>query len=184
MERNSYFNLFEYFLGQTDGWGLVEDRFEKTRRQFRVGIKGELKSGELYLTENFLFDDGECSKRTWKIRRVSGDRYLGRADDMCGEAEGKLMDNAIMWKYKMELPVNGKKWKLDFEDRMFLNTKEVVFNHSKLKKFGIKVATVTIFFRKKSKRKIQDRLIAENAPDLSCQQGEVTLSEVSAQKEI
>ena len=42
------FDLFQYFQGNTRGWGIVQDRGGTLKRQFVVDIKGEINpEGEL-----------------------------------------------------------------------------------------------------------------------------------------
>ncbi|MCU0972016.1 MAG: DUF3833 domain-containing protein, partial [Gammaproteobacteria bacterium] len=71
--------LEDYFLGKTRAWGIFQDRSGKLRRQFTVDIDGRLQDGELVLTEDFVYADGERSQRVWRIRRLDEHRYEGRA---------------------------------------------------------------------------------------------------------
>ncbi len=58
--------LFDYFLGETRGWGIVQDRKGVLLRQFEVDIEGIINErGELVLNEEFIWSDGEESTRTW-----------------------------------------------------------------------------------------------------------------------
>jgi hypothetical protein len=141
-------DLFAYFEGQTEAWGLVEDRFGKVRRQFQVAIQGTIEGDTLTLEENFVYDDGEKEQRIWTIKRTSRDRYEGTAGDVVGKAVGVAKGNALNWRYKMDLKIADGTWRVDFDDWMFLQTGDVMINRAAISKWGIEVAQVTIFFNR------------------------------------
>ena len=95
----------EYFAGETQAWGLFEDRFGTIRRQFSVDIVGTWDGEFLTLDEKFVFEDGERDRRIWKIRKTGDKTYTGTADDVIGEATGRASGNALNWRYQMDLKV-------------------------------------------------------------------------------
>ncbi len=58
-------DLFAFFDGRVEGWGLVEDRFGRLRRQFHVVIDGSIAGDELTLDEVFRYADGDVGERQW-----------------------------------------------------------------------------------------------------------------------
>lgn len=143
------FNLFEYFQGNTRGWGIFQDRGGNLKRQFVVDIKGTINtSGQLVLEEDFVWNDGEISKRVWTISRNSANNYTGTASDVVGEANGVSAGNALNWSYDLLLPVDGKTYKVSFDDWMFLQPDGVMLNRAKMSKFGFKLGEVFITFKK------------------------------------
>jgi hypothetical protein len=144
------FDLFQYFQGNTRGWGVFQDRSGALKRQFVVDIKGEVnKDGELVMTEDFVWNDGEISQRIWYIRKQDAHRYSGRAADVVGEAKGAAYGNALNWQYDLNLPVDGKVWQVHFDDWMYLQPDGVLLNRAKMSKFGFTLGEVTISFQKK-----------------------------------
>ncbi len=143
-------DLFQYFQGNTRGWGVFQDRSGALKRQFVVDIKGEVnKDGELVLTEDFVWNDGEISQRIWYIRKQDAHRYSGRAADVVGEAKGVAYGNALNWQYDLNLPVDGKVWQVHFDDWMYLQPDGVLLNRAKMSKFGFTLGEVTISFQKR-----------------------------------
>ncbi len=143
-------DLFQYFQGNTRGWGVFQDRSGALKRQFVVDIKGEVnKDGELVLTEDFVWNDGEISQRIWYIRKQDAHRYNGRAADVVGEAKGVAYGNALNWQYGLNLPVDGKVWQVHFDDWMYLQPDGVLLNRAKMSKFGFTLGEVTISFQKR-----------------------------------
>lgn len=142
-------DIFQYFQGKTEAWGMVQDRNGKLLRRFHVEISGNVLGATLTLNEHFVYDDGEKQQRVWHIRRVSSDSYEGTASDIEGVAKGKAAGNAFNWRYSMSVKANGSTWLLNFDDWMFLQDGTHLFNKTGMKKFGVTVGTVTLFFTRK-----------------------------------
>ncbi|MGR5543186.1 DUF3833 family protein, partial [Vibrio campbellii] len=75
--------------------------------------------------------------------------YTGKADDVIGEAKGKEHGNALYWEYEMALSVDGDVYHVTFEDWMYRQDERHMFNVAVIKKFGIEVGKVTLFFVKR-----------------------------------
>ena len=140
----------EYFAGDTQAWGLFEDRFGTIRRQFSVDIVGTWDGEFLTLDEKFVFEDGERDRRIWKIHKTGDKTYTGTADDVIGEATGRASGNALNWHYQMDLKVGTSTLRVRFDDWMFLQPSGVLLNRARVTKFGIEIGTVTLAFMKKA----------------------------------
>jgi hypothetical protein len=142
-------SLFNYFQGSTKGWGMVQDRKGELTRQFVVEIEGHLnEQGELVIDENFFWNDGEKSNRTWTIGKIDSHQYNGRASDIVNLAQGKSYGSVLNWQYTLNLKVDESTWKINFDDWMFLQPDNVLINKAEMKKFGFRVGEVTIVFVK------------------------------------
>ncbi len=142
------FRIEEYFAGKTRAWGIFQDRFGKLRRQFVVDIEGTWDGETLTLVEDFVYDDGEIERRTWKIHKTGEHSYEGTADGVIGVAEGKGYGNALNWHYRFALKVGDSTWNVTFDDWMFLQQDGVMINRAKVTKFGFELGEVTIAFGK------------------------------------
>ena len=138
----------EYFVGETQAWGLFEDRFGKLRRQFTVDITGEWDGELLVLDERFRFSDGETDRRVWKITKTGPHSYEGRAGDVIGVAQGEAYGNALNWRYDMDLKVGDGIIRVHFNDWMFLQPSGVLLNRARVTKFGFDIGEVTLAFMK------------------------------------
>ena len=142
-------SLFDYFKGQTRGWGMFQDRKGQLKRQFVVNINGTVNDkGQLVLEEDFDWHDGEKSKRVWTISKESNNHFSGTASDVIGKAKGESSGNAFHWTYVLNLPVGDKTYKVNFDDWMFLQPDGVLLNRAKMSKFGFALGEVFISFRK------------------------------------
>lgn len=149
-QRNSpQLDLFQYFTGETKGYGIVQDRRGVLTRYFTVDIMGTIEAdGSLKLYEVFNWNDGEESTRTWMIAKDGSQTFSGTAEDVVGTAAGKGAGNSLNWNYTLNLEVDDAVWKIKFDDWMFLVTDQVMINKAKLLKFGLTVGEVTIVFNK------------------------------------
>jgi len=143
-------DLYDFFQGQTKGWGIVQDRKGRLTRQFTVMIEGTVNNdGSLTLAENFDWSDGEKSQRTWILNRVDEHSYTGKAEDVINSASGTLYGNALNWQYVLNLKVDDNVWKITFDDWMFLVDENLLLNKATMSKFGFKLGDVTIAFQKR-----------------------------------
>lgn len=142
-------DLFEYFIGETKGYGIVQDRKGTLSRHFTVEITGTIQpNGSLQLYEEFDWNDGEQSTRTWIITKNGQHIYSGTAEDVASPADGVAYGNVLNWQYILNLKVDDTTWKIKFDDWMFLVTDQVMINKAKMSKFGLTVGEVTIVFQK------------------------------------
>ncbi len=142
------FDLREFFTGNVQAWGLVQDRSGNVIRQFDVDIVGTWEGNQGELVEDFVYYDGETQRRIWRIKDLGDGRFEGRADDILDKADGLIFGNAGQWTYSMDLPVDGRTIRLKFDDWMWAMNDGVLINRSYMKKFGFVVAEITIFMKK------------------------------------
>ena len=146
-------DLSEYFSGTIDAYGIFTDRSGEVKKRFTVLIKADWKvvDGKKVgtLDESFEYSDGTKQKRIWTLIEQSPGKYIGRADDVVGVAQGDLAGNALNWTYTLALPVDGTIYHVQFNDWMYLITPKVMLNKAKMSKFGIELGEVTLSFYKR-----------------------------------
>jgi hypothetical protein len=142
------FELQNYFNGKVDAWGVFTDRSGKVVKRFTVVLDCQWKGDTGVLDEDFTYSDGSKQKRVWTIKK-QGDKYIGTAADVVGEATGVASGNALLWYYTMALPVDGTVYNVQFNDWMYLMDDEVMLNKAEMSKFGVKLGEVTLSFRKR-----------------------------------
>ena len=138
----------QFFLGDIEATGVFIDRFGIIRRRFNVYINGKKTDEGFSLEEFFVFDDGENETRKWRIKKIDNNRYLGRCEDVCGEAIGSLCDSSLVWQYHFNLKMFNRKIKVKFEDVMVHQTPFIMLNNAKIKKYGFLLGEVFISFNK------------------------------------
>jgi Protein of unknown function (DUF3833) len=140
-------DLKQYFNGVFNGHGVFMDRSGKIVKRFVVIMDCTWQGDVGTLDESFTYSDGTTQKRIWTIKK-SGDRYIGTASDVVGEAIGHASGNALRWQYVMALPVDGKTYHVDFDDWMYLVDGKVMLNKSVMSKFGFRLGEVILSFTK------------------------------------
>ena len=143
--------LEEYFNGKTIARGVFEDRFGNIKKSFKVFIDGSWDGKYLILKEDFIYDDGTKDYREWKLTKDQNNpnHYSGYADGVIGTASGSVSGNAFNWKYGFKLKVGNSTLNVKFDDWMFLQEDGYLINIAKVKKFGITLGRVILFFEKK-----------------------------------
>jgi hypothetical protein len=141
-------DLSTYFNGKVDGWGMVQDRSGKVVRRMVVEIDCKWNGNEGVLDESFVWSDGKTEKRVWRIKK-DGDRYIGTAGDVVGEAQGVASGNALQWQYTLKLPADMGGYEMSMDDWMWMVDDKTLTNKTSMKKFGLTFAEITIFFRKR-----------------------------------
>lgn len=142
------FRLEEFFIGPVSAWGVFEDRFGTVRRQFAVDLNGTWDGETLTLDERFTYNDGETETRVWRITPDGENRYIGASDAAPNGAIGVARRNEFHWSYDFLLPMHGRRVKVRFDDRMWLQPDGVVLNRARVRKMGVLLGAATIAFKR------------------------------------
>ena len=137
----------DYFLGKTRAWGVFEDRFGRVQRKICIDLEGRLEKGALILEEDLRYQDGESEQRTWEIRQVGDGLYEGRSDEVEGVARGRAVGNIVHWRYKFNLLVGRRRWRVGFREWMSFEPNGVI-HRARLTKWGFRLGSLTLFYEK------------------------------------
>lgn len=143
-------DLPQYFNGTLDAWGVFQKRNGEVARRFKVEIVASWQGDTGTLDERFVYDDGEKQRRIWTLKRQPDGSWRGTADDVKGEAIGRVAGNALHWTYTLRLPVDGTVYEVAFDDWMWLMDDKTMLNRSRMSKFGVDLGEVTLFFQKRT----------------------------------
>ncbi|KRG33376.1 hypothetical protein AK824_10445 [Psychrobacter sp. P11G3] len=143
-------DMHEFFSGQIDGWGMFQGRNGEVKKRFYVDIDATHEGDDvIVLNEKFSWADGTKSQRIWRLTEQTDGSWKGVAGDVIGEATGKVVGNTLHWNYLLELPVEDKTYKVNFDDWMYLINEDVMLNRSVMKKFGVELGSVTLSMHRK-----------------------------------
>ncbi len=137
-----------YFSRPVQAWGIFQNRSGEVVKRFKVDITSHREGERLILDERFLYSDGTRQQRVWSLLPAGNGRWRGRAADVIGEADGEVAGNALRWRYRLNLDVDGTTWEVDFDDWMYLMDEDTLINRSSMSKLGIELGQVTLFFRR------------------------------------
>ena len=142
------FDLATYFDGEVTAWGIVQDYSNKLTRRFCVDIIGTWQGNEGQLHETFYYNDGEQKIRIWDLNIDANGNVTGGAADVIGEAKGGSSGTAFNWHYTLRVPIDDTDYDLFVDDWMFMMDDNRMMNRSYMKKLGVTVAQISIFFDK------------------------------------
>jgi len=143
-------DMHKFFSGQIDGWGMFQGRNGEVKKRFYVDIDATHEGDDvIVLNEKFSWADGTKSQRIWRLTEQTDGSWKGVAGDVIGEAKGQVVGNTLHWNYLLELPVEDKIYKVNFDDWMYLINEDVMLNRSVMKKFGVELGSVTLSMHRK-----------------------------------
>lgn len=114
------------------------------RRGFDAQLEGAWDGRTLTLVEDFIFDDGERDRKTWRLERVAPGRYVGVREDVVGTARGYQDGRAFRLEYDVVLPTEGGGRRVRFRDVLVLTDGDTVRNDAIVGWFGLRVGTVSL----------------------------------------
>lgn len=146
-------NLEEFFAGKTVAKGQFQDIFGTVRRRFDVTIDGDWNGRVLTLTEDFVYEDGSTERRVWSLTKTGPDTWTGTAPGVMGAATGTESGDAFNWRYTIDLPVpaadgSAETVRVAFDDWMWLMSDDRLLNRAYMRRFGVDIGEVIIWFEK------------------------------------
>lgn len=142
------FDIKSYLNGPLEAHGILQNRSGEVTKTFTVKMIGSWNGDEGTLKEDFLFSDGKSDQRTWTIKMLDENNFTAKAHDTVGSAKGQQYGNAMKMDYVLTIDVDGKKYDISLVDWIYLVDEKTAINVSKMTKFGFRVGTLTISFRK------------------------------------
>jgi hypothetical protein len=142
------FDFRHYFDGTVTAHGMLTDWHGRVTRRFVVTMNCAWQGDDGTLDEAFVFSDGEHQRRVWHVRRDASGRFVGRAGDVIGEADGEEAGDAFHWRYTLRIPTDGSTYDIGFDDWMFRVDDRTVLNRARMHKFGFTVGEITLAFSK------------------------------------
>lgn len=139
-----------FFNGALTAHGVVKDRSGRVIRHFNADIKAYWRDGVGTLEEDFVFDDGEKSRRVWTLRPNGTGRYVGTAGDVVGEGQVRVAGNSMFLDYVLRIPYGDSTLDLHIDDRMYLVSPDVLINESRMIKFGFDVGEILLVIERRS----------------------------------
>jgi hypothetical protein len=141
-----------FFNGPITAHGVIKNRSGQVTSYFNADIIGSWKDGVGTLEEDFIFSDGEKSRRVWTFRKNEDGTYTATAGDVIGEALGEVSGNSMFLKYVLRIPYGDKNIDVTIDDRMYRTTDNILINESKMYKFGFRVGEILLVMVKNPDR--------------------------------
>jgi hypothetical protein len=145
--------LEEFFDGKLVAHGQFQDLLGTVRRQFVVTIDGDWDGERLRLVEDFVYEDGSTEQRVWTLRKTGEETWEGTAPGVIGVAKGEERGDRFNWRYTIDLPVPSASGptetvRVSFDDWMWQLSDDRLFNRAYLRRAGVTLGDVSIWFEK------------------------------------
>lgn len=141
------FTLEGYFAGKTRAVGSFS-AITGLKRKFTVDLTGRWKDQTLTLVEDFVYENGERERKTWRFRKISDEQYRGTREDVVGETLVKISGDTARFTYLIDLPSQGGTNRVRFHDKMTLESDGRLINTALVTKFGFPVALTRVEFER------------------------------------
>ena len=142
------FDIRSYLNGPLEAHGILQNRSGEVIKTFSVKMVGSWVGNDGVLKEDFVFSDGKTDQRTWEIKVLDDNNFTAKAHDTVGSAKGLQYGNAMKMNYVLKIDVDGKKYDISLVDWIYLVDEKTAINVSAMTKFGFRVGTLTISFKK------------------------------------
>jgi hypothetical protein len=139
-----------FFLGRTEGSGVVRDPFGRVLRRCEIITSGVHEPGynAVRLEETYAYDDGETDAWRWIISHVRGDRYVA-AESLAGSGiAGQRVGDEFQLSFQR--PVGAAKGLAAprFRTRFILLAQDLALKSVRVSLLGVPVAGMTAVHRR------------------------------------
>jgi Protein of unknown function (DUF3833) len=122
------------------------------KRSFVVDLKTSWNGKVLTLREDFVYNDGQKDRKTWRFTKTGANTYQGTREDVIGETTLTVNGKKASFTYLVYLDPKNKANKVRFRDTMVLQDDGSVLNTANVYKYGFPVAKVQVNFEKPKMR--------------------------------
>lgn len=141
----------DFFTGDIEAVGGFFSIFGKLKNIVKVEFDPKWEGNVCILKEKITLENNKVSHREWRIIKSEDGRYEATAEDIVGKAKAVANEDSINWKYKLKYPVKNKSITFSFDDKMYFMNDDSLLNRAKMKKFGVPLGELILFYRKKTK---------------------------------
>ncbi len=138
------FSLEQDLLGETVARGEFRT-LTGVERGFTAYLNGAREGDTFVLVEDFVFDDGERDRKTWRFTSTGPGRYRGEREDVVGDAIGFMDGNVFRLEYDVVLGGDGETGRrVRFRDVLALQPGGEVLNEATIGFWGLRVGSVRL----------------------------------------
>jgi Protein of unknown function (DUF3833) len=117
------------------------------KRSFTVDLRTTWDGKTLTMVEDFVFNDGEKDRKTWRFTKTGENTYVGTREDVIGTTTLTVNGTRAHFSYNVYLDPKNQANKVRFNDTLVLQKDGSVLNTAIVYKFGLPVAKVTVDFK-------------------------------------
>jgi len=140
-------SLVSAFSGYRLGTGRFQIPIVGVNRGLSAKLNGNLHNNMLTFSEDFLFDDGEKNRLTWRFKKTGAKTWSGRREDVIGEALVEESGTEIRLSYEADVVSKGSTSRLQFADVIYRLPNGRIINNAVFKKAGLPIGSIHLEFK-------------------------------------
>ncbi|HZZ34259.1 MAG TPA: DUF3833 family protein [Caulobacteraceae bacterium] len=139
-----------FFVGRTEGSGVVRDPFGRVVRRCEISTEGKADPGRntIHFTEIFTYDDGEVDVWRWVMTHARDGRYVAAEANAGSGITGQRVGDDYSLSFSR--PVGAAKGVAAprFATRFTLLAQDVALKSVRVSLFGLPIGQMTAIHRK------------------------------------
>jgi Protein of unknown function (DUF3833) len=139
-----------FFLGKTEGAGVVRDPFGRIVRRCRIATEGAYSAaqGALRFDETFTYDDGEIDVWRWVMQAGREGRYVAAEAKAGAGIAGELRGGDYVLAFRRPVGRAAGAFSPHFRSRFTLLAPDLAMKRADVSLFGLPLACLTAVHRR------------------------------------
>jgi hypothetical protein len=139
-----------FFLGRTEGAGVVRDPFGRILRRCRIATEGAYSAaqGALRFDETFTYDDGEIDVWRWVMQAGREGRYVAAEAKAGAGIAGELRGGDYVLAFRRPVGRAAGALSPHFRSRFTLVAPDLALKRADVSLFGLPLACLTAVHRR------------------------------------
>jgi hypothetical protein len=139
-----------FFLGRTEGAGVVRDPFGRVTRRCRIATEGAYSAaqGALRFNETFTYDDGEIDVWRWVMQAGREGRYVAAEAKAGVGIAGELRGGDYVLAFRRPVGRAAGALSPHFRSRFTLLAPDLALKRADVSLFGLPLACLTAVHRR------------------------------------
>ncbi|MEM1378729.1 MAG: DUF3833 family protein [Pseudomonadota bacterium] len=139
--------LEEFFLGHTTAVGKFTT-ITGFERGFKLNLFGRFNGKTLTLREDFIYDDGERERKTWRFTITGKNTYSGIREDMLAPTTVTVDGDTATFNYRLNLEPEGRNIVRLYDTMVLSADGKSLLNTAKVFKGPLRVGSVRVDFER------------------------------------
>jgi hypothetical protein len=139
-----------FFLGRTEGAGVVRDPFGRIMRRCRIATEGAYSAaqGALRFDETFTYDDGEIDVWRWVMQAGREGRYVAAEAKAGAGIAGELRGGDYVLAFRRPVGRAAGALSPHFRSRFTMLAPDLALKRADITLFGLPLACLTAVHRR------------------------------------
>jgi hypothetical protein len=149
LEGRKPMTLASAFQGTVVGNGVFRVPLTGLERRFHAVLRGQLRGNTLTVVEDFVYEDGEKERLTWRFTRTSPSTWTGIREDTVGVANVVEDGQEVRLTYTADIRSKGSTTRLSFADVLTQRKDGTILNEAIATRFGVPIGNIYLEMKRR-----------------------------------